>query len=113
MTADEERSLTMEETKPTVATPSMWSGRYPAKAFDETGQHIGPGPWLAVIHKANRISPGMFGTPTSIGPWWAGGSCEEYPDARVLHRGDGSVSIVAKTEHGAVVLAEADKEVMG
>jgi hypothetical protein len=80
--------------------------RTPGKAYDSAGKHTGPGPWLSVIHEANRITPGMFGEP-DISPWWAGGEVEEYKDARVIHRPDGSVSVVSKTEHGAEVLATA------
>lgn len=50
--------------------------------------------WMRVIYKSNELSPGMFGTPTFLGPWWAGGTVEEYEDARVIHRVDPSVSIV-------------------
>lgn len=39
-----------------------------------------------------------------VGPWWAGGEVEEYPDFRVIHRTDPSVSIVAKTEKGAALI---------
>jgi hypothetical protein len=60
--------------------------------------------WQSVIWDANEIAPDTFGRPDHLGPWWAGGSVEEYPDARVLHRGDGSVSIVSKTEKGDEVL---------
>ena len=81
--------------------------RTPAKAYDGTGKHTGPGPWLSVIREACRLAPGMFGAPDSLGPWWAGGHVEEYEDARVIHRPDESVSIVSKTERGAEVLASA------
>lgn len=63
--------------------------------------------WLHVIWAANEISPGTFGEPELLGDWWAGGSVEEYADARVLHRGDGSVSIVSKTDKGDEVLRAA------
>lgn len=81
--------------------------RTPGKAYDDTGRHTGPGPWLGVIWEANRIDPDMFGAPLRTGPWWAGGSVEEYADARVLHRTDGSVSIVSLTDRGAAILAQA------
>lgn len=61
--------------------------------------------WLPVIHEANRVDA-IFGRPESTGPWWAGGTVEEYEHARVLHRGDGSVSITSKTEHGERVLRQ-------
>ena len=41
--------------------------------------------WLHVIWAANEIDDTMFGAP-ELGPWWAGGTVEEYPDARVLLR---------------------------
>ena len=74
--------------------------------------------WLKVIWACNDISrewsptggddlsTRMFGAP-EIGPWWAGGTVEEYPDARVIHRGDETVSIVGKTERGDAALARA------
>lgn len=67
--------------------------------------------WLCVIWEANRIMneqglPPIFGKPEYLGEWWAGGGVEEYEDARVLLRGDGTVSIVSKTEHGASVLRD-------
>ena len=37
----------------------------------------------------------------------AGGTVEEYPDARIIHRGDDTVSIVGKTERGDTALAQA------
>jgi len=76
-------------------------------ADDPTGEYYPE--WLRVIHTSNDIEPGMFGKPDYLGAWWAGGSVEEYPDARVLHRGDGSVSVVSKTERGDRVLCEAAK----
>jgi hypothetical protein len=81
--------------------------RTAGKAFDAAGNHTGPGEWLAVIHEVNRLAPGTFGQPESQGDWWAGGTVEEYPDARVLFREDGTVSIVSRTGHGAGLLARA------
>lgn len=64
--------------------------------------------WLSLIHKSNELAGnGFFGEPEVHGPWWAGGTAEEYPDARVIHRGDGSVSIVSKTEYGDQTLRRA------
>jgi hypothetical protein len=63
-------------------------------------------PWLEAIKTANGIDPEMFRAPEHTGPWWAGGSVEEYPHARVIHRDDDSVSIVPKTDHGADVLRQ-------
>ena len=81
--------------------------RSEARRYDADGRHVGPGEWLDFIHVANGVAPGTFGAAVSCGPWWAGGSVEEYLDARVLHREDGSVSVVSTTEHGRSVLAEA------
>lgn len=80
------------------------SGRRPE------GQPYGAPEWLRVIHEANGIEPGMFGTPESMGPWWAGGFVEEYPDARVIldsDEPDSGARIVSKTDKGARVLARA------
>ena len=62
--------------------------------------------WLHIIWACNEIRPETFGSP-EIKPWWAGGTVEEYTDARVLHRGDGSVSIISKTDAGDEVLKAA------
>jgi hypothetical protein len=81
--------------------------RTAGKAFDAAGRHTGPGEWLTVIHEVNRIAPGTFGAPRHID--WDGipGACEDYPDARVIHRRDGTVSIVSKTPRGAELLKQA------
>ena len=96
----------------------MFSGRYP----DTLDAH-GVSEWLRVIWAANDVEPGTFGasfldsggpsSDTASGDWWAGGYSEEYEHARVIHRGDGSTSIVAKTEHGESVLAQAHHMVTG
>jgi hypothetical protein len=89
----------------------MTQVRTPAKSYDADGNHVGPGPWLDVVRAANGIAPGMFGSPYFVGPWWAGGSVEEYAEARVIHRDDGSVSIVGKSVTAERVLAQAANEV--
>jgi hypothetical protein len=66
----------------------------------------GHGEWISLIRQVNRIAPDTFGKP-EVGPWWAGGSVEEYPDARVIHRGDDSISVVSKTERGDQLIREA------
>ena len=83
-----------------------------ALAQDHTGNHEPE--WLKVIWEANTIADerghgkqAIFGAPESTGKWWAGGSVEEYEHARVLHRGDRSVSIVSKTQFGAEMLQAA------
>lgn len=108
-------------------TTSPVQYRYPAKAYNEAGEHVGPGEWLTLIHHTNVVRPGTFGEPTSTGDWWAGGYVEEYPDARVIHHDDGpddyskqaasgvewcrSVSVIAKTEAGALALARAAQRI--
>lgn len=70
----------------------------------------GHGPtWLDFIHACNDARPGTFGAPIAAesGSWWAGGEVEEYPTARVLHRADGSVSIVGKTADGDAAIEAA------
>lgn len=101
--------------------------RHPARTFDADGRHTGPGPWLAVIHQANRIvkelgdTDGMFGAPDFMGPWWAGGYVEEYPTARVIFdapRDDDpddrekTVRIVGKTPYADLIIAAADDRVI-
>lgn len=96
----------------------MFHGKYPAGKWVTlaSGERVTqPGPWLDLIHHANGVDEGLFGEPTSVGPWWAGGSVEEYPDARVIHHDDGrepmdrSVSVVALTQRGHDALTEADR----
>ena len=82
--------------------------KFPAKTFDSQGTHTGPGPWLDLIGEACLIHPGFFDEPNSTGPWWAGGSVEEYPHARVIHHLDESVSVVALDDLGHTVLTQAD-----
>lgn len=63
--------------------------------------------WLGFIQECRRIDPTMFGEPTTVDDWWAGGTVEEYPAARVIHRGDDSVSVVSKTFEANEVLRSA------
>jgi hypothetical protein len=72
--------------------------------------------WMKVIWEANKIAEedgrggmAVFGRPT-IEKWWAGGTAEEYEHARVIHRGDGTVSVVAKTAIGDEVLEKAAQQ---
>lgn len=93
-------------------TPNAAHFRSNAKAFNAQGEHTGPGDWLTVIHEVNRICKEegiepLFGSPDSTGDWWAGGYVEEYPDARVLHREDESVSVVSKSTLGARLIQAA------
>jgi predicted DNA-binding protein len=96
--------------------------RSPAKTFNSQGEHTGPGEWLTIIRTVNGIAkdegiPGpklysdgtapIFGSPESDGDWWAGGYVEEYPDARVIHRTDDTVSIFSKTDRGADLIRRA------
>lgn len=85
---------------------AYWAGdvdhfRYPAKTFDEHGEHIDVGPWLKVVHEANAIQPEFFGRPTHNA-----GGIEEYPDARIVHHND-VVSIIPKTDLGFSVITAA------
>lgn len=86
--------------------------RSPAKAYDEAGNHIGPGKWLDVVRESNRVAllfdlPEPFQAPSETGKWWAGGYFEEYPTFRILHREDGSVSILAKHPSARRILESA------
>ena len=63
--------------------------------------------WLKVIWECNRLTEGeMFGQPV-IEPWWAGGTVEEYPTARVIFVGDESVRVVGKTEEADEIIRQA------
>jgi hypothetical protein len=85
---------------------SQFHAKYPAKEY-RNGEHIGPGPWLALVRES-----GIFDAPDSVGPWWAGGESEEYFHARIIHHGDGeSVSVVGVTEEGSAVLAAAEQRI--
>ena len=69
---------------------------------------FGPPEWLRVIHAANDVEPDFFAAPSSIHPWWTGGTAEEYEHARVILRDGGNdVLIGSKTEHGCDVLKKA------
>lgn len=63
--------------------------------------------WLRVIHEANGVDPDIFGAPLETGDWWAGGTFERYADADVIHRGDGSVSLISTTARGSEALRQA------
>jgi hypothetical protein len=70
-------------------------------------EHLPP-EWLQLIWETNRVAAEgqekeVFGKPR-IDEWWAGGTVEEYPNARVIHRGDGTVSVVSKTQRGAEMI---------
>jgi hypothetical protein len=104
------------EPDPTATDPDLasapagrFSTKFPAKTFDSHGQHTGPGPWLDLIGEANRLHPDLFDEPVSVGPWWAGGSVEQYPHARIIHHPDESVSVLALDELGHAVLTQADQ----
>ena len=68
--------------------------------------------WLRLLWECNSIckdegDDSMFGRPSEISEWWAGGTVEEYEHARVIHREDPTVSIVSKTDHGSEILKKA------
>jgi hypothetical protein len=75
--------------------------KYNANAY-RNGEHIGPGPWLAVVQESQL---GL--TRATFTEWWAGGESEEYTHMRVIHHLDESVSVVGKTEHGEREIAAA------
>jgi len=107
--ADAERRFIAHERRGETLAATLPDGyhfRSNAKRYVD-GVHVGPGEWLDVIHEANRLAPDTFGAPTSVDAWWAGGTVEEYTDARVLHREDGSLSVVSKTAFGSALLREA------
>jgi hypothetical protein len=61
----------------------------------DTPYRIGLGRWIDVIHVANGLWPGMFGAAESEDKW-----VEEYHDASVVFREDGTASVIAKTNRG-------------
>ena len=67
----------------------MFKETYPAAAFNDAGKHVGPGPWLKVIHETNRLAEaegldGLFDRPT-YDPADTKGAVEIYRDATVTH----------------------------
>lgn len=73
--------------------------------------------WLAVVREANgqprndpsgRLHPngGLFDTLLESGPWWAGGTAEEYPEARIVFDETG-VRIIGKTDAATAEIARA------
>lgn len=85
-----------------MSEPLIGMAHIRTAAADPTGNFYPE--WLQIIHDCNDLDATMFGNPIELAAWWAGGSVEEYIDARVLHREDPSVSIIAKTEHGNEIL---------
>lgn len=84
------------------------AGRVTVKTDDGT-EYGKPGPWLDLIHEANRLRPASFGPPSFTGIRdGADHYVEEYADADVQIRGgdeshpeDQVVTIVSKTPQGA------------
>ena len=64
--------------------------------------------WLKFIWECNTIQDDFFGKPTfeKDGPI----EIEVYPNARVIHRNDGTVSIVSKTPQGDDVMKKVAKK---
>jgi hypothetical protein len=81
-----------------------------AEKGDGSGSAAGAPEWLKIIREANEFaSEGdnlFFGAP-KIEDWWAGGTVEEYPDARFIFGGDGTCRVCAKTVRGREVLLQA------
>src|ERR671911_218869 len=86
---------------------------YPDKAFNAQGRHIGPGPWLTVIHAVNRQAPDTFGDPITVGRQGDGPYIEEYTTARVIMNGNDTVTIEALDAATGELLTAANTEVMG
>lgn len=66
--------------------------------------------WLRIIHAVNEMEPETFGRPEVIEaeePRLGLLCTEVYPDARVLHRDDGTVSLVSRTAKGERLLRAA------
>jgi hypothetical protein len=65
-------------------------------------------PWLQFIWAMNDVEADTCGKPV-LSEWWAGGEAEDYPNVRVIHRTDRTVSIVSKTAEGARIIRAAAK----
>lgn len=73
--------------------------------------------WLAFIWRVNELAKDrgedpVFGKPDHMGPWWAGGTVEDYPEARIIFRPDGTKSIHAKSERAAQLFDQAYADVI-
>lgn len=62
--------------------------------------------WINLVWECNTISSGFFGAPQYTGDWWAGGTVEEYGQARIV-RDTSSVRIIGSSARGDLVIAEA------
>jgi hypothetical protein len=62
--------------------------------------------WLNLVWVCNEVRPGFFGAPTATDDWWAGGTFEEYPEARIITDASG-VRIVGTSPAGDLVIQEA------
>lgn len=81
-------------------------------AYTMDGKHLGPGPWLGLIHECNRLTGGkMFGSPVFVND--ERGHVEVYPDAEVIHVGTGAqdtlVTMVSRNELGGQLMRQAAK----
>jgi hypothetical protein len=79
-------------------------------AWTLDGKHVGPGPWLGLIHECNRLTDGkMFGSPEFVND--ERGHVESYRDADVIFIGEGAqdqlVTIDTKTMHGTKTVMQA------
>lgn len=73
--------------------------------------------WFAFIRRVNELAKGrgedpVFDKPDHMGPWWAGGTVEDYPEARIIFRPDGTESIQAKSERAAQLFDQAYTDVI-
>lgn len=72
---------------------------------------------LAFIRRVDELAKGrgedpFFNKPDRVGPWWAGGTVEDYPEARIIFRPDGTESIQATSERVARLFDQAYADVI-
>lgn len=89
-----------------VTGAALTAARFPREPDINVARTPGATTWLNLVWECNAIDADFFTAATHSGDWWAGGTVEEYPHARII-RDDDSVRIAAKTEHGADVIARA------
>ncbi len=64
--------------------------------------------WLKFIWECNNIDDAFFGAPENVTDYNAEVILAEiYPDAKLLHRKDETVSIFSTTDHGEQVMRRA------
>jgi hypothetical protein len=89
------------------ATPQIPAHLRLMKGADPNDER-GRSEWQQVIHEANGLYPGLFGSPEDAGDWWAGGKYETYHDATVVFRDDSPTMLMtARTRRGDRILRQA------